>query len=142
MTINALGNATAASAGGVTPATQKTVSKDEFLRLFVTQLQHQDPLSPMDGSAFTAQLAQFSSLEQLTNIGESLKTMLAYQGSLQNTLTANLVGRQVGFPGTDALGAPATKYGTVTALVFEEGKTLVVIDGVTKITPNEIKEIR
>ena len=43
-----------------------------FLSLLVTQLQHQDPLQPTDNSEFLAQLAQFSSLEQLTNIQQTL----------------------------------------------------------------------
>ncbi len=57
------------------PATRTIKSelgKDDFLRLFVTRLQHQDPLSPMDDAEFIAQLAQFSSLEQLTNINDTL----------------------------------------------------------------------
>ena len=42
--------------------------KDDFLTLLVAQLQHQDPLNPSDSTEFTAQLAQFSSLEQLQNV--------------------------------------------------------------------------
>ena len=50
-------------------ATKKgELGKDDFLKLFTKQLQAQDPLNPMDSSDFTAQLAQFSSLEQLQNI--------------------------------------------------------------------------
>ncbi len=55
-------------------STTQTMSKDEFLQLFVAQLQNQDPLSPMDSSQFTSQLAQFSSLEQLTNLNTSMTT--------------------------------------------------------------------
>ena len=55
---------------------QRTVTselgKDEFLRLFITRLQHQDPLSPSEDGEFIAELAQFSSLEQMTNINETL----------------------------------------------------------------------
>ncbi|MCL5270409.1 MAG: hypothetical protein M1457_07645, partial [bacterium] len=56
-----------------------TVSKDEFLRLLVTQLQKQDPLNPQDPSEFTSQLAQFSSLEQLISIGEGLDALTSQQ---------------------------------------------------------------
>ena len=48
-------------------------SKDEFLQLLVAQLSYQDPLNPQDGAAFVAQLAQFSSLEQLISIREAVE---------------------------------------------------------------------
>lgn len=48
-------------------------SKDMFLRLFVAQLKNQNPMSPADGTQFVAQLAQFSELEQVVNIGQDLK---------------------------------------------------------------------
>ncbi|MDX1531875.1 MAG: flagellar hook capping FlgD N-terminal domain-containing protein, partial [Rhodothermales bacterium] len=50
----------------------KELDRDAFLRLLVTQLSNQDPLNPQDGHEFAAQLAQFSSVEQLTNISETL----------------------------------------------------------------------
>ena len=54
---------------------KKTVEKDMFMTLLVAQLKNQDPLQPQDGAAFVAQLAQFNSLEQLTNIGESMQQL-------------------------------------------------------------------
>ena len=48
------------------------LGRDQFLRLLVAQLQHQDPLNPLDSTDFTAQLAQFSSLEQLFKVNENL----------------------------------------------------------------------
>src|SRR5512135_3668480 len=83
----------------VQTAAGKTLGKDDFLKLFVTQMRYQDPLNPMDSAAFTAQLAQFSSLEQLTNISGQMKDLLAYQNSLGNTLTTNFIGRNVTFSG-------------------------------------------
>lgn len=52
------------------------IDKDAFLKLFMTQLQYQDPLSPMDNKDFIAQMAQFSSVEQLTNIATSSSASL------------------------------------------------------------------
>ena len=58
--------------------TQKdTMGKDAFMNLLVTQLQHQDPTQPQDNSAFVAQLAQFSSLEQLQQMRSTLDTIAA-----------------------------------------------------------------
>ena len=71
------------------------VKKEDFLRLFVTQLKFQDPLNPLDGAAFTAQLAEFSSLEQLVNMNQRMDSLLSYQNSLNNALAAGLIGRYV-----------------------------------------------
>jgi len=51
---------------------EKELGRDQFLTLLVAQLKNQDPLNPMESADFTAQLAQFSSLEQLFGMNESL----------------------------------------------------------------------
>lgn len=51
------------------------LDKDAFLKLLVTQLQYQDPLNPMNDTEYIAQLAQFSSLEQMQNLNENIKTL-------------------------------------------------------------------
>ena len=63
--INAI-ESTASDASSSAPV--KILGKDDFLNMLIAQLQHQDPLNPADSTEFTAQLAQFSSLEQLSNI--------------------------------------------------------------------------
>lgn len=143
MDVTALNNATAASTSTSRAAAQKTVGKDEFLKLFVTQLKFQDPLKPMDSAGFTTQLAQFSSLEQLANLNDGMKSLLLSQNSLQNALSTNLIGKQVGFQAQDASGAAgALQHGTVTGITFDADKTWFVVDGATKIAPGAIKEIR
>ncbi len=81
----------------------KTLGKDDFLKLLATQLRFQNPLNPMNSTEFTSQLAQFSSLEQLYNVGEKLNDLLLYQNSLQNTLTAGLIGKVVRISGNKVL---------------------------------------
>lgn len=53
------------------------MGKDEFLKLLLTQLSHQDPTAPMDNTEFVAQMAQFSSLEQIHNMSEGFNKMAA-----------------------------------------------------------------
>lgn len=69
----------------------KSLGKQDFLNLLVAQLQNQDPLNPQDPTAFTAQLAQFSSLEQLTSVNDTLTKM----SSANNLSDLNLIGKQV-----------------------------------------------
>jgi len=90
----------------------KSLGKDDFLRLLTAQLQAQNPLNPMDATGFTAQLAQFSSLEQMTNIDSDLKTLLAYQSSLQNTMATDLIGKKIKMTGNGVTlnGTAALNY--------------------------------
>jgi flagellar basal-body rod modification protein FlgD len=62
-----------------------TLGKDAFLQLLVTQLQYQDPLDPQDNSEYVAQLAQFSALEQMTNVAESMDAVASVVNNLNTT---------------------------------------------------------
>ncbi len=85
--------------GGISAIREATggnvLGKDDFMTLLIKQLSHQDPLNPMDSSEFTSQLTEFSSLEELVNIKESLSGVLAYQQSMQNATVANLIDKTV-----------------------------------------------
>lgn len=54
-----------------------TMGKDDFLKILVTQLTHQDPTAPMEDREFVAQMAQFSSLEQMTNINTNIESLVS-----------------------------------------------------------------
>ena len=71
------------------------LGRDAFLKLLVTQLQHQDPLNPTDSTEFTAQLAQFSSLEHLGNINDSLGDLQSSQTASNNSQAVNFIGKIV-----------------------------------------------
>jgi len=69
-----------------------SLGKDDFLKLLITQLQHQDPTQPLEDKEFIAQMAQFSSLEQMTNMSQSFQKL---QGILNSGEAAGVLGRQV-----------------------------------------------
>src|SRR5579862_5438610 len=71
---------------------QATLGKNDFLQLLVTQLQNQDPTSPTDSSTFMTQLAQFSTLEQETNISQSVDGLANTESVTQGV---SLIGKQV-----------------------------------------------
>lgn len=126
------GQTTTTNAASTGPT--KTLGKEDFLRLFTTQLRAQNPLNPMDSADFTAQLAQFSSLEQLTNLNTQMNSMLLFQGSLQNMLTADLIGKQVKTDGGE--------FHAVTSVIFENNGTSLVLDDGTKAQLGRITEMQ
>jgi len=89
--IDGVGN----SAPSLVQGNTKNVGKEDFLKLLVTQLQHQDPLQPMDNTEFVAQLAQFSTLEGITNMDSHLGTIGDSILSLNNFGAAGLIGNEI-----------------------------------------------
>ncbi len=76
-------------------AEEDYLGREAFLKMLVAQLQNQDPLNPMEGSDFSAQLAQFSSLEQLINVNKSIQSMAdAFAKSSETDATA-FIGKEV-----------------------------------------------
>ena len=71
------------------------VGKDTFLKLLTTQMQNQDPMSPMDNQQFIQQLTQFSSLESLMGIQSSMDNVYMAMASMNNSSMANLLGTEV-----------------------------------------------
>ncbi|MBQ3921763.1 MAG: flagellar hook assembly protein FlgD [Spirochaetales bacterium] len=70
----------------------KTMGKDEFLKLLITQLQHQDPTNPMEDREFIAQMAQFSSLEQMLTMNNNMEKVLS---NMSFSSSYDLLGRNV-----------------------------------------------
>lgn len=62
----------------------KTINQDDFIKLFLTQLNFQDPMEPVDNREFLAQIAQFSSLEQSRKIGESINDLVLLNSTAQS----------------------------------------------------------
>ena len=87
------------SIGTASITQQNDMGKEQFLQLLVAQLQHQDPLSPIESQDFAAQLAQFSNVELLgsidANILDGTNANMALAQSITNTMAANFIGREV-----------------------------------------------
>ena len=88
---NAVNNFNKANTVNGRTASQQ-LGKDDFLKLLITQLTNQDPTNPMEDTQFIAQMAQFSSLEQMTNMNESFNKMASMINSSQAAAT---IGRTV-----------------------------------------------
>jgi flagellar basal-body rod modification protein FlgD len=126
---------TAAGGGATSAPTSITggaggkLGKDEFLKLLVAQLKNQDPSNPSDGKDMAAQLAQFSSVEQLQNINASLESQYTGQSSLFNLMSGSValgtVGKTVLASG-DQFTVPAAGSASVTVDVGGSGGRAVV----------------
>lgn len=75
------------------------LGKEDFLKMLIAQMSNQDPLNPTEGTEFSAQLAQFSSLEQMQNMNETLKQSLdanyLLTTSINNTMSSAVIGKNV-----------------------------------------------
>lgn len=106
-----------------------SINQDDFIRLFLTQLQFQDPLEPVDNREFLSQLAQFTALEQSRQTSQNTTDQLSMTATAQ---AVSLLNRRVEVNG---LGAPFS--GTVTAVSFNSrGALLTVSNGTSQSVPN------
>ena len=105
------GSASVNTGGAITGAMKGGVmGKDDFLKMLVAQLKHQDPMNPMEGQEFAAQLAQFSSVEQLVQLNKQYEAQAESTAALAESLANNgalsTIGRTVLAVG-DAVEVPA-----------------------------------
>ena len=109
--------------------TNEQMGKSEFLTLFTTQLQNQNPLDPVNNEAFVAQLAQFSQLEATTNMSTSLEAMSKSMKNERFMAGANLIGKQVTAPmGNARYTAGSTISGLVSLPTGADSISLDVYD--------------
>lgn len=109
--INAVSTSASNSAGATAMKQATGLNQDSFLQLLVAQLQNQDPLNPQDSSAFVAQLAQISQVEQSYNMNTNLQSLLAAQNGANSLSAISLIGKVVSAQGSQVAltsGTPST----------------------------------
>jgi flagellar basal-body rod modification protein FlgD len=112
-----------------------TLGKDDFLKLLVGQLQHQDPLAPSDDQQWIGQMAAFSQLEQVSNTAETTQKIV---DALNQNGTLSLIGRTVTY--IDEVGA--THSGAVETVNMAGGKATLTVGGVAGIDAGTVTEVR
>ncbi|MDQ3286717.1 MAG: flagellar hook capping protein [Pseudomonadota bacterium] len=127
MPVDSIGSAPAPQGSG--PTKQNTIDQEDFIKLFLAQLQFQDPLEPVDNREFLAQLAQFSSLEQSRQTSQNTNDALAMNATAQ---ALGLLDRQV-----DVRGLALPVSGKVIAVEFTPtGASLSVRDSNGQVSTN------
>lgn len=126
-----------------TTGAEKSLGKDDFLKILLTQLSNQDPLQPMQDTEFIAQMAQFTSLEQLMGISSQINLLQQSMG-----MSSNLIGREITWieDGTsttaDGETIPAgVVTGTVDSIIIRSGEQFAKV-GNLEVKMSNITEIR
>ena len=124
-----------------------TLTQEDFMNLFVTQMKNQNPLEPLDNYQMATQLAQFNSVEALQNLTASIKNLELYQASMNNLQLASLIGKKVQASSNTiqkSLGTVSEGYyqlpktGKVTLQIFDStGNPIRSIDAGTKDTSEQ-----
>ncbi|TAL79802.1 MAG: flagellar basal body rod modification protein [Burkholderiaceae bacterium] len=104
MAVNSATDSTTVSANALAQASAATAQRtaaaqDQFMTLLVTQLKNQDPLNPMDNAQVTSQLAQLETVNGITQLNTTLQALSGQMDLSQSMQAANLIGKDVLFPG-------------------------------------------
>lgn len=131
--------------------TKKTGSdvlgKDDFLKILMAQLQNQDPSSPMEDKDFIAQMATFSSLEQMTNMNTTLESFLKMQEQSQMISYNAFIGKEVSWHKVSETESendvPVIEEGTgkVASIQFKDNSVNFILEDGTKLTPANISQV-
>ncbi|EFI70413.1 flagellar hook assembly protein FlgD [Lysinibacillus sp. HST-98] len=123
------------------------LGKDAFLKLLITQLQHQDPTNPMDDREFISQMAQFSSLEQMQNMTKAMESLLSSQQQSQMMNYATFIGKEVKWheitEEKDEKENPVVNegIGVIESLKFVDGSVVFKLADGKEISPGNISGI-
>lgn len=133
--IDPTGSSTSSSAASASRSKDNSIlGKDDFLKLMMAQLQNQDPTAPTDSTQYTAQLAQFSTLEQITNLAA---TSSASASNDYDQQAVNLIGKTVSYVDNNG----ATKTGAVSSVTFTSTGPALTIGTDTGILPITVTQV-
>ena len=128
--------ATQPATGAAATTGPKALGKDDFLKLMVAQMKNQDPMNPADDKDNIAQMAQFSSLEQITNLATATQQLA---DRITVSQTVGLIGHTVTYTGAD--GAPVT--GLVDGVdLTGNGKSKITVAGPAGVDPTAVISVR
>ncbi|MDY0405881.1 flagellar hook assembly protein FlgD [Virgibacillus sp. 179-BFC.A HS] len=119
------------------------MGKDAFLKILMTQLQNQDPTSPMDDKEFISQMAQFSTLEQMTNMTESINALVQSQLISPVVQYSHMIGKTVTYPNyNEETGVnEGTKQSKVVAVSQQDGWAVLELENGEKIYADAILQV-
>ncbi len=118
--VDAIGSVLNPQSGAVTA--NNSINQDDFIKLFLSQLQFQDPLQPVDNQQFLAQLAEFSNLQQATQTSQNTEGLLVMNSSAQ---ALALLGKVVQVQDTQDTGSTT---GTIVSVAFDSSGPSLTID--------------
>lgn len=118
------------------------LGKDEFLKILMTQLQNQDPLNPMDDKDFIAQMATFSSLEQLMHMSKSIDTLVNSQLVSPVIQYSHMIGKEVSYQMKDEeTGIKEIVNSKVVAVSQQDGWAILELENGEKIYADSILKV-
>ena len=117
------------------------LGKDAFLKLLMTQLQNQDPTNPMQDKEFIAQMAQFSSLEQMTNMTTAINSLIAIQQQNQLIAYSDFIGKEVNWTQVDEESNITTGKGIVQSIKYQDGSAHFVLEDGQMLEPGNVSEV-
>ena len=121
------------------PQGSSKLGKEEFLKLLTTQLANQNPLEPVDNQAFIAQLAQFATVEQQSQMNSTLESLLMAQASSNQTGVANLVGKDVTFTSDKITRGAGDTQTTINGNLLEKATSVHAI--ITDASGKTVRDI-
>ncbi len=130
MSVNSVGTNYTATTSSTKATGSSELGKDEFLKLLVTQMKYQDPLSPMDNTEYVSQLAQFSTLEYMGNISTGISNMEAL----------NMTGKYVTATTTDSSGTVSQISGVVDSVKLKNGNAVLIVGG-TEVSLEAVTDV-
>ncbi|MCJ7839644.1 flagellar hook assembly protein FlgD [Lederbergia sp. NSJ-179] len=122
------------------------LGKDDFLKLLMTQLQNQDPMNPMEDNEFISQMATFSSLEQMTNMNNSIEKLVQLETQSSLIDFSRFVGKEVTWHNvvndteTDEATVKEGK-GVVTSVQFVGDSVKFILEDGTELFPANISQV-